>query len=89
MAILAKPTTGNKNYVIKSRSQGISCICDDLVIRWHIVSSAAKHALIGLSNTLAIEGARNNIHCNCIVPTAASRLTKDILPENLYNELSE
>lgn len=50
--------------------------------------SAAKHALIGLSNTLAIEGERNNIHCNCIVPTAASRLTKDILPENLYNELS-
>lgn len=50
--------------------------------------SAAKHALIGLANTLSIEGARNNIHCNCIVPTAASRLTKDILPENLYNELS-
>lgn len=50
--------------------------------------SAAKMALIGLANTLAIEGARNNIHCNCIVPTAASRLTQDILPEILYNELS-
>lgn len=51
--------------------------------------SAAKMGLIGLANTLAIEGQRNNIHCNCIVPTAASRLTKDVLPEILYNELSK
>lgn len=50
--------------------------------------SAAKMALVGLANTLAIEGERNNIHCNCIVPTAASRLTQDVLPEILYNELS-
>ncbi|XP_031618010.1 peroxisomal multifunctional enzyme type 2 [Contarinia nasturtii] len=48
---------------------------------------AAKMALVGLCNTLAIEGERNNIHCNCIVPTAASRLTQDVLPEILYNEL--
>lgn len=50
--------------------------------------SAAKMGLVGLANSVAIEGERNNIHCNCIVPTAASRLTKDILPDILYNELS-
>lgn len=51
--------------------------------------SAAKLALVGLANSVAIEGERSNIFCNCIVPTAASRLTQDILPEILYNELSK
>lgn len=43
--------------------------------------------LVGLSNTVAIEGSRNNIHCNVIVPTAASRLTEDIIPPELFAEL--
>lgn len=49
--------------------------------------TAAKMGLIGLANTVAIEGARNNVLCNVIVPTAASRMTEGILPDILFNEL--
>lgn len=49
--------------------------------------SSAKLGLVGLANTLAIEGGRKNVHTNVIVPTAASRLTEDILPPDMFEML--
>jgi len=42
---------------------------------------AAKLGLVGLTKTLAIEGAKNNIKVNNIAPVAATRMTEDIFPE--------
>jgi len=41
---------------------------------------AAKLALVGLMQTLAIEGAKHEIRVNCIAPTAATQMMEDILP---------
>ena len=45
---------------------------------------AAKLGLVGLTKTLAIEGAKNNIKVNNIAPVAATRMTEDILPEAAF-----
>ena len=39
---------------------------------------AAKMALVGLMQTLSIEGAKNNIRVNCLAPTAHTRMTEDL-----------
>ncbi|QDL38379.1 SDR family NAD(P)-dependent oxidoreductase [Rhodoferax sediminis] len=48
---------------------------------------AAKMALVGLMQTLSIEGAKNNIHVNCLAPTAATRMTEGLMPEAVLRAL--
>ncbi|MEM7069098.1 MAG: SDR family NAD(P)-dependent oxidoreductase [Pseudomonadota bacterium] len=48
---------------------------------------AAKLGLVGFMNTLCIEGAKNNIQVNCLSPTAATRMTEDILTEDMLARL--
>ncbi len=42
---------------------------------------AAKMAQVGLMQTLAIEGAKHNIHVNALAPTAATRMTEGLMSE--------
>ena len=50
--------------------------------------SAAKLGLVGLINTLALEGAKYNIHANAVAPIAATRMTQDILPPEMFEKLT-
>jgi NAD(P)-dependent dehydrogenase (short-subunit alcohol dehydrogenase family) len=44
---------------------------------------AAKLALVGLMQTLALEGAKHDIRVNCLAPTAATRMTQDLFPPDM------
>ena len=50
--------------------------------------SAAKLGLVGLINTLAQEGAKYNIKANAMAPIAATRMTEDILPPEVFKKLT-
>jgi NAD(P)-dependent dehydrogenase (short-subunit alcohol dehydrogenase family) len=49
---------------------------------------AAKLGLVGMINTLAIEGAKYGITANAVAPLAATRMTEDIAPQELLDKLA-
>ena len=46
---------------------------------------AAKMGVIGLMNTLVLEGAKYNIKVNALAPTAGTRMTEGLLPDEAFD----
>jgi NAD(P)-dependent dehydrogenase (short-subunit alcohol dehydrogenase family) len=46
---------------------------------------AAKMALVGLMQTLSIEGLKNDIRVNCLAPTAVTRMTEGLFPPDMLD----
>ena len=49
---------------------------------------AAKLGAVGLAKTLYLEGARHGIKVNALAPTAGTRMTEDIFPEEAFQAFS-
>ncbi len=49
---------------------------------------AAKMAMVGLMNTLHLEGAKYNIHVNCLAPAAGTAMTDGLMPDKVFELLS-
>lgn len=50
--------------------------------------AAAKMALVGLMQTLSLEGRKYDIRVNCLAPTAATQMTAGLIPEAVVPLLS-
>jgi NAD(P)-dependent dehydrogenase (short-subunit alcohol dehydrogenase family) len=49
---------------------------------------AAKMALVGLMQTLALEGAKTDIRVNCLAPTAGTRMLDGLMPTEVLEALA-
>ena len=49
--------------------------------------ASAKMGLVGLANVLKLEGARHNIKTNVLAPMAATRMTKDVVPPEIFKKM--
>jgi len=49
---------------------------------------AAKMAMVGIMNTLHLEGAKYDIRVNCLAPTAGTAMTEGLIPEAVFKLLS-
>ena len=49
---------------------------------------AAKMAMVGLMNTLHLEGAKKDIRVNCLAPTAGTAMTEGLIPPAVFKLLS-
>jgi len=49
--------------------------------------SSAKLGVIGVMHSVHIEGGKYNIKANTIAPIAASRLTEDVMPPEIFTKL--
>jgi NAD(P)-dependent dehydrogenase (short-subunit alcohol dehydrogenase family) len=48
---------------------------------------AAKLGVVGFMNTLKIEGAKANVRINAIAPVAATRMTENLIPQQMLDRL--
>jgi NAD(P)-dependent dehydrogenase (short-subunit alcohol dehydrogenase family) len=49
---------------------------------------AAKLALVGLMQTLGLEGVKNNVRVNCLAPSAGTRMLDGLMPDEMSRTLS-
>lgn len=49
---------------------------------------AAKLALVGLAQTLGLEGAKYNVRVNCLAPTAGTRMLEGLMPKAMLDALN-